>query len=93
MFQISSPQKQIKMAEAILKFDLNDADDRVEHLRCVKSLDLAMALWEITRNTKKGLGYSMENKQMDQYETLTFVFDRIHEIINEHNIDLDELIR
>jgi hypothetical protein len=81
------------MAEAILKFDLNDPDDRIEHLRCIKSLDLALALWEITSNTKKGLGYSMENKQMDQYETLTFVFDRIHEIINEHNIDLDELIR
>ena len=51
------------MAKAILKFDLNDPDDRIEHLRCIKSLDLAMALWEITSNTKKGLGYSMENKQ------------------------------
>mgnify|MGYP000427177733 FL=1 len=41
------------MAEGILKYDLNVFDDRIAHLRAVKSSDMAMALWEIIHNTKK----------------------------------------
>lgn len=81
------------MATATLEFNLSDPDDRMEYTRCNKSLDMALALWELSHNTKKGLGYSMEGKEMDQYETLTFVFDKIYEIINDHNINLEELIR
>jgi len=47
----------------------------------------------LCHNTKKGLGHSMEDKEMDQYETLEFVFERIHEIINDRNINLDEIMR
>jgi len=81
------------MAKAILEFDLNDPDDRMEYMRCNKSLNMALALWELSHNTKKGLGYSMEGKEMDQYETLEFVFERIYEIMNEHTINLYELMR
>ncbi len=80
------------MAKAKLEFDLNDQDDRMAHLRAVKSLDMAMALWDITHNTKKGLEWSMENKEMDKYDALEMVFEKIHEILNAHNIDTDELI-
>ncbi len=41
------------MAKGILEFDLNDADDNMAHKRAVKSLDMALALWDITHNTKK----------------------------------------
>ena len=80
------------MAEAILKFDLNDVDDRMAHLRSVKSLDMAMALWEITHNTKKGLEWSLEGKDLDKYDTLELVFEKIYEILNDNNINADELI-
>jgi len=80
------------MAEAILKFDLNDVDDRMAHLRSVKSLDMAMALWEITHNTKKGLEWSLEGKDLDKYDTLELVFEKIYEILNDNNIKTDELI-
>jgi hypothetical protein len=80
------------MAEGILKFDLNDFDDKIAHLRAVKSLDMAMAIWDITHNTKKSLEWSMEGKDMDKYDALEMVFDKIYEILNEHNINADELI-
>ena len=32
------------MAEAILKYDLNDSDDAMAHMRAIKSLDMALAL-------------------------------------------------
>jgi hypothetical protein len=80
------------MAKGKLEFDLNDQDDRMAHLRAVKSLDMAMALWDITHNTKKGLEWAMEGKEMDKYDALEMVFEKIHEILNAHNIDTDELI-
>lgn len=33
--------------KAKLIFDLSDPDQRKDHLRCVKSLDLACALWDL----------------------------------------------
>ena len=80
------------MAEAILKYDLNDADDSMAHKRAVKSLDMALALWEITHNTKKNLEWKMEGKEIDKYEALDMVYEKIYEILDEHNIKLDDLI-
>ena len=80
------------MATATLTFDLNDSDDMMAHLRAVKSLDMAMALWEIVHNTKKGLEWSMEGKEMDKYDALEMVYEKINEILAEHNIKTDELI-
>ena len=85
------------MAEAILKYDLNDTDDAMAHMRAVKSLDMALALWEIVYNTKKGIGYTLEGKDykgesVSNYEVLDMVYERIYEILDEHNIKMDELI-
>ena len=71
------------MAEAILKYDLNDTDDAMAHMRAVKSLDMALALWDITHNTKKGLEWSMEGKELDKYEVLDIVYEKIYEILEE----------
>ena len=80
------------MAKAKIEYDLNDLDDRIAHFRAVKSLDMALALWEITHNTKKGLEWSIEGKDIDKYEVLELVFEKIYEILNEHNINTDEII-
>ena len=85
------------MAEAILKYDLNDTDDAMAHMRAVKSLDMALALWEIVHNTKKGIGYTLEGKDykgesVSNYEVLDMVYQRIYEILDEHNIKMDDLI-
>ena len=80
------------MAKGILEYDLNDSDDAMAHLRAVKSLDMAMALWEIVHNTKKGLEWSMEDKEIDKYDALELVYKKIHEILDDHNISTDELI-
>lgn len=80
------------MAKASLKYDLTDPDDMMAHKRAVKSLDLALALWDITHNTKKGLEWAMEGKEMDKYDALELVYEKIFEIMSDHNIDLDDLI-
>jgi hypothetical protein len=80
------------MAKAILKFDLNDSDDVMAHKRAVKSTDMAMALWDIVHNTKNGLIFSIEGKEIDKYETLELVYGKLHEILDNYNINTDELI-
>ena len=80
------------MAKATLEYDLSDPDDVMAHKRAVKSLDMAMALWDIVHNTKKGLEWSMEGKEIDKYDALELVYEKIHEILNDHNINTDELI-
>jgi len=81
------------MAKAILEFNLDDVDDNMAHLRAIKSLDLALAIWDITHNTKKSLEWSMEDKDIDKYEALDMVFEKIYEILEEHKINIDEIIR
>lgn len=39
--------------KAILTFNLENRDERMEHLRCVKSLDMAIALFDIKNELYK----------------------------------------
>ena len=80
------------MAKGILEYDLNEPDDIMAHKRATKALDLASALWDITHNTKKSIEWSLEGKELDKYEVLDLVYERIYEILEDHNIKLDDLI-
>jgi hypothetical protein len=81
--------------KAKLSYNLNDPDDRMSHLRAVKSLDMASALFEITRNLKKQVERKFENDDNinnDVFDGIHKVFDGIYEILEDNNIDIDELI-
>ena len=80
------------MAKAILEFDLNEPDDIMAHKRATKATDMAVALWEISYNTKKSVEWSLEDKGYDKSEVLDLLYDRINAILEEHNIRLDDLI-
>lgn len=80
------------MAKAILEYDLDDVEDKLAHKRAIKSTDMALALWEISYNAKKSLEWSFEGKDIDKYDALEIVFDKIFDILEEHNINLGEII-
>jgi hypothetical protein len=85
------------MAEAILKYDLNDHDDKMAHLRAVKSLDMALALWQILYNTRKEMLYSIEAKEMkgeeiSAYDAIDLYRAHLGEIAEEYGINIDELV-
>ena len=80
--------------KATFEFDMNEADDVMAHMRCTKSLDMALALWEILLNSKKGFEYQIEaDEYKSQYELLNAVYDMIWEEMKNRNIDVEELIR
>ena len=81
--------------KATLSYNLNDPDDRMAHLRAVKSMDMASALFEITRNLRKKIQNRYEdidNTHNDVFDGIDAVFDEIYDILEDNNIDIDELI-
>ena len=80
--------------KATLSYNLNDPDDRMAHMRAVKSLDMASALFDITRNLKKQVERRFEDEtiEYDSFDVIQEVFDRIYEILGDNSIDIDELI-
>ena len=82
------------MATALLKYDITDSDEAMAFMRCVKSTEMAMCLWEIKYNIKKKLQYQLDGKDAPDtsYDALDDFFEKINEIFEEHNINMDELI-
>ena len=73
--------------KAILEFDLTDKDDREEHLRCVKSLDMALAIGDIVEYARSKAKYSGETAiEIEE------VRDEIQNILYRRDIDLDHLL-
>ncbi len=75
-----------------LTFDLDDFDDRLSHERCVKSLDMALVLWEVMTNSYRSLtnGYDEDDAY---HKGVDAVYDHLKELLYEHNVDVDKLIR
>jgi hypothetical protein len=73
--------------KAILEFDLNEPDDIKNHLRCVKSTDMALVLWTIYHMRK-------ELEWMEDQDKLSsiYVMDKILDAFNDHNVNIDEIM-
>jgi hypothetical protein len=81
--------------KAKLIYNLNNPDDRMAHLRAIKSMDMASALFEITTNLKKRIENRFENidnTNNDVFDGIDAVFEGIYNIIKDNDIDIDELI-
>ena len=77
--------------KATLEFDFSQQDDIMAHQRCVKSLDMALALWDIHYKLKKQIE---SEKILDdkEGELLDTIFDKINEIYGIRGVNLDDLI-
>jgi len=71
--------------KAILKFDLNKEDDIMAHKRCVKSLDIALTLWEVDQYLRS------ESKYKDN-EIAYEIREKLYEIMTEHGLSFNDLI-
>lgn len=77
---------------ATLEFDLDNPDDKIAHLRCVKATDMALALWEITR-MRKDVMYELEGKEgLADWEVANLVLEKMFDKIREQGINIDELL-
>ncbi len=75
---------------ATLTFDLSDPDGQREHLRCCKALDMALVLWEIQHRLRDNMDHHLTTTQ--EHDGAEAVLNEIQIIMQQHNINLDELI-
>jgi hypothetical protein len=62
---------------ATIRFNLNNPEDKMAHMRCIKSMDLALALFKI-------------QEMAMEYEYINIV--QLNDIFEQHNITLNEII-
>ena len=65
--------------KATLEFNMDEPEDVMAHLRCAKSLDMALALWDISQAGYKDLS-------LEDYKS------EVLQAFNKYNINLDDLI-
>lgn len=71
--------------KAKIKFDLSIKDDIMAHKRCVKALDLALALWDIDQHLR------WEAKYKDN-EMAGVIREKLSEIMEEYGLVFDDLM-
>lgn len=75
-----------------LEFNLDDSADMEAYMRAVKSTKLAITLWEMDQYLRSQTKYASDLMPEEVYKSLLKTRDKLHELMSEHSIDLDELI-
>ncbi len=78
--------------KAILEFDLDNPDDKMSHLRCVKATEMMITLWEIDQHLRSLTKYAPDTTSDETYDELVKVRGRLHEIMDENGISFEGLI-
>jgi len=76
-----------------LEFNLNDPEDEVAYMRCVKARNLAVALWDIDQYLRTSIKYAPDSMLKEVYLNFHNTRDELHKIMSHHSIDLDELLK
>lgn len=78
--------------KATLEYNLSDPEQKMAHLRAVKSTEMAIVLFDLLHNVKKSIGYKHEDVSEDFMEGVEAVMEYIREVCEDNNINIDELI-
>lgn len=80
--------------KAKLIFDLDNPDDVTKHLRAIKSLDLAIVIYDILQLRKKleRRFENTDNTNNDVFDGIQEYADEVVKILEERNINIEELL-
>lgn len=80
--------------KAILEFNLDEHEDRMAHMRCTKSVDMAWVLSEILINLEKKVQHEVSSFEADSdvSDGVYAAFRRIRELVNDRGIIIEDLI-
>ena len=74
--------------KATLSFDLDNTDDALEHFRCIKSLDMALFIWDFSNKLRRLEDTSEDGKHIDE----THIWEAWNETMEAYDLNLDKLI-
>jgi len=78
--------------KATLEFNMDEIDDVTAHKRAIKSLDIMFVLSDFDNHLRSELKYN-ENLTEVEYDLLDKTREKLYQIMNEHNVSIDELLR
>ena len=82
----------MKNMKAVLKFNLEFPDEQKAHLRCVKSTNMAIVLFDLLCNARKSIAHDHQDASDDFMEGVEVVMEHIGKLCEDNNINIDELI-
>jgi len=87
--------EEYKPGKVVYEFDLNNPDDVMGLNRLAKAQDMASAFFEIYHNLQKDCKWEAEALEGDRdaSDGIHLVFQRIADLMDEHGIRVDELIK
>jgi hypothetical protein len=71
--------------KATMEFNLNERDEQIAHLRCVRNWELAWALHSVMEEIRKAA------KEHDSINPETLL-EACNEIVEDNHLSLDELV-
>ena len=69
--------------KAIIEFNLDDHEDRMAHFRCVKALDMALAIWTFSGRLRRLVD---DEKGVDAF------WEEWNETMEEYGINMAEIL-
>jgi hypothetical protein len=77
--------------KAILEFNLDEPVDKAAHMRAIKATDMAVVLWDMDQYLRGLIKYGELDGPVD--EALQEARDKLHQLMSERVVDLDELLK
>lgn len=78
--------------KATIEFNLNEPEDAMAHMRCVKAADMAIALFEIRYNLVRRLADLQEMDSSDELDFVTLLGAELEVIFNQLGVEIEQLI-
>lgn len=69
--------------KATISFDLDDAQDAMAHFRCVKALDMALAMWTFSGRLRR---------LVDEERSVDAFWEEWEDTLGEYGIKMDEIL-
>jgi len=80
------------MTKAVLKYNLKDPNEKQAFECAIKSMDLAMFVFNVMNNIPLRVEWAVEQNELTAMETVEFYNEQIYMELNHFGIDIDKLI-
>lgn len=78
--------------KSTLTFDLNDYEDKIEHLRCIQASEICSILSDFMNNTSKEVTEKAIKDELDIDDAIHSVYHKLWTMLDERHIDIVKLI-
>jgi hypothetical protein len=73
---------------ATLSFNLDDSEQAIEHFRCIKSLDMALFIWDFAGKLRQLTDTSEDGKYIDE----AHIWEKWEQTMNAYDLNIDRLV-